>query len=54
MNRENAEPVVEILAKIALLDERFEIPVRRRNEPNVGAARLIVANALVFSFLLDS
>ena len=45
-NLDDFQPVVEILAKLALLDHRFEILVGRRDYPHVHAQRLIAADAL--------
>src|SRR5690606_11853812 len=51
LDREHAEPEVEILAEAALLDLAAQIAVRRGDDPHVDLARLLLADALERAFL---
>src|SRR5215210_4469010 len=42
----NIEPVKEVVSKLALRDQFFEVLVRRRDEPHVRLDRLVSADAL--------
>src|SRR5690606_35942553 len=51
LDREHAEPEVEILAEAALLDLAAQVAVRRGDDPHVDLARLLLADALERAFL---
>ena len=51
VDREHVEPVVEVLAELALLDHLLEVAVRRRHEANVDLHGLVAADALELALL---
>src|SRR4029077_14064342 len=50
-DREDEDAVIQILPERALLDERFEIAVRRDEDARVDDDRLLAADALELAFL---
>ncbi len=51
MDREHAEPVVNIPAKVASFYFVTEVPICRRDDAHVYMARLIITHTLELSFL---
>src|SRR5262249_40529752 len=45
------EPIIEVLAKAAVLDCRFQLPISRRNQSNVGFNRRGSPNTFEFTLL---
>ena len=50
-NRDDVQPIEQVLAEAALLDGLFEVAVGRGNDPHVGPARFGFAHALIFLLL---
>ena len=50
-DREDVEPVVEILAELALGDQRLEVAVRGRDDPHVDLDGLAAADPLELALL---
>ena len=51
LDRKHAESVEQILPKLAVDDEFFEIAIGRRNDPHVNGPRNVVADSFEFTFL---
>ena len=51
LDEEDAQPVVEVLAKAARRDLAGEIAIGGRDEPYVDVARAVLSDALVLAFL---
>lgn len=50
-NGKHAEPVIEVLTKLPAFGFLAQVPVGRRDHPDIDAARRILANALELTIL---
>ncbi len=54
LNRENVQPIEQVLTKLALLDEQFQVSVCRGDHAHVNLHRLIASHSLERAVLQQS